>query len=83
LKRGDASHVTADVTKPVTEVSDDEVRERMSGNICRCGAYPKILAAIQDVQTGGEPRTQTWRFVGREELASLDLPRKEAGHDAV
>ena len=29
------------------ELSDDEIRERMSGNICRCGAYPNIVAAIQ------------------------------------
>ena len=29
---------------------DDDVREAMSGNICRCGAYPNILAAIQDVR---------------------------------
>ena len=28
---------------------DDEIRERMSGNLCRCGAYPNILAAIKDV----------------------------------
>jgi xanthine dehydrogenase YagT iron-sulfur-binding subunit len=27
--------------------SDDEVREHMSGNLCRCGAYPNIVAAIQ------------------------------------
>jgi xanthine dehydrogenase YagT iron-sulfur-binding subunit len=33
----------------------DEVRELMSGNICRCGAYPNILAAVRDVmQAGGE-----------------------------
>ncbi len=30
--------------------SDDDVRERMSGNICRCGAYPNIVAAIQSVR---------------------------------
>ncbi len=30
--------------------SDDEIRELMSGNICRCGAYPHILAAIKDAQ---------------------------------
>jgi xanthine dehydrogenase YagT iron-sulfur-binding subunit len=82
FKRGDASHATADVTKPVTQLSDDEVRERMSGNICRCGAYPKIVAAVQDVHTNGQPRAQTWRFVGKEELAALDV-RKEAVHDAV
>ncbi len=32
--------------------TDDEVREQMSGNICRCGAYPNILAAIQSVRGG-------------------------------
>src|SRR5256886_10090081 len=31
--------------------SDDEIREFMSGNICRCGAYPNILAAIKDAKT--------------------------------
>ena len=30
--------------------SDDDVRERMSGNICRCGAYPGIVAAVQSVR---------------------------------
>ena len=30
--------------------TDDEVRELMSGNICRCGAYPNIVAAIQDAR---------------------------------
>jgi xanthine dehydrogenase YagT iron-sulfur-binding subunit len=29
--------------------SDDEIREFMSGNLCRCGAYPNIVAAIRDV----------------------------------
>jgi xanthine dehydrogenase YagT iron-sulfur-binding subunit len=29
------------------EMSDDEIRERMSGNICRCGAYPNIVAAVR------------------------------------
>ncbi|KAB7843265.1 (2Fe-2S)-binding protein [Streptomyces mobaraensis] len=33
--------------------SDDDVREFMSGNLCRCGAYPHIVAAIRDVATGG------------------------------
>ena len=31
----------------------DEIRELMSGNICRCGAYPNIVAAIQQAMTGG------------------------------
>jgi xanthine dehydrogenase YagT iron-sulfur-binding subunit len=29
-------------------LTDDEVRERMSGNLCRCGAYPGILAAVRE-----------------------------------
>ena len=81
IERGDASHVTADVTKPVRELTDDEVRERMSGNICRCGAYPKIVSAIQEVHTGLE-RAQTWRFVPQEELIALNM-RKEDGHESV
>jgi xanthine dehydrogenase YagT iron-sulfur-binding subunit len=32
--------------------SDEEIREFMSGNICRCGAYPNIVAAIRDVAAG-------------------------------
>jgi xanthine dehydrogenase YagT iron-sulfur-binding subunit len=35
--------------------SDDEIREYMSGNICRCGAYPNIVKAIADVKKGGQP----------------------------
>ena len=34
------------------EMSDDEIRERMSGNICRCGAYPNIVAAVRAVAKG-------------------------------
>ena len=40
------SQETADLTAPVV-LSDDELRERMSGNICRCSAYPQIVAAIK------------------------------------
>ena len=40
------SAVTADLTQP-TPLDADEIRERMSGNICRCGAYPGIVAAIE------------------------------------
>jgi xanthine dehydrogenase YagT iron-sulfur-binding subunit len=35
------------------ELTDDEIRERMSGNICRCGAYPNIVAAIRAAAKGG------------------------------
>ena len=36
--------------------SDEEIREFMSGNLCRCGAYPNIVAAIRDVAGTGESR---------------------------
>jgi xanthine dehydrogenase YagT iron-sulfur-binding subunit len=36
--------------------SDEEIREFMSGNLCRCGAYPNIVAAIREVAEAGGPR---------------------------
>ncbi|MPR36247.1 2Fe-2S iron-sulfur cluster-binding protein [Salmonirosea aquatica] len=64
-KKGEASYVTENVRKKPTPVSlsDEEIRERMSGNICRCGAYPNIVAAIQEVHSG-KPVEQTWQFAG-------------------
>ena len=48
IRRGVPSHVTADLTvQPL--LSSDELRERMSGNICRCGAYSNIIDAITEV----------------------------------
>jgi xanthine dehydrogenase YagT iron-sulfur-binding subunit len=44
---GMPSYVTDDLTQPAAELSDAEIRERMSGNICRCAAYPNIVAAIK------------------------------------
>jgi xanthine dehydrogenase YagT iron-sulfur-binding subunit len=78
-RRGEVSHVTDDVTVTTTSLSDDEIRERMSGNLCRCGAYSKIVAAVQEVHSGRETR-HTWRFVGEEELARV---REEDSHEAV
>ncbi|MGO9933834.1 MAG: 2Fe-2S iron-sulfur cluster-binding protein, partial [Steroidobacteraceae bacterium] len=49
VKAGWPSHVTADVSVERIALSDAEIRERMSGNICRCAAYPNIVAAIRDV----------------------------------
>ncbi|MCA1568207.1 MAG: 2Fe-2S iron-sulfur cluster binding domain-containing protein [Acidobacteria bacterium] len=72
-RRGDVSHVTEDVNASTTRLTDDEIRERMSGNICRCGAYPGIVAAIREVHSGRES-ARTWRFVEGEELARV---RKE------
>ena len=44
-----ASAVTPDVRKIPIVLDDSEIRERMSGNLCRCGAYPNIVAAVRDV----------------------------------
>jgi xanthine dehydrogenase YagT iron-sulfur-binding subunit len=46
-RRGWPSHVTGDLCGEV-ELTDEEIRERMSGNLCRCGAYPNILAAVRE-----------------------------------
>jgi len=49
-RRGDASAATADVRAGgPAELSEAEIRERMSGNLCRCGAYVNIVAAVRDV----------------------------------
>jgi xanthine dehydrogenase YagT iron-sulfur-binding subunit len=53
VKAGCPSHATADVASPQIALTDAEIRERMSGNICRCAAYPNIIAAILDVVEGG------------------------------
>lgn len=64
-KNGEVSYVTAAVRqkKQSIQLSDDEIRERMSGNLCRCGAYPNIVAAIKEVHTGRDV-AQTWQFSG-------------------
>jgi xanthine dehydrogenase YagT iron-sulfur-binding subunit len=53
VKAGFPSHVMADVAAPKVTLTDAEIRERMSGNICRCAAYPNIVAAIREVAEGG------------------------------
>jgi xanthine dehydrogenase YagT iron-sulfur-binding subunit len=52
-KRGDVSYVTEDLAAGSPKLTKAEIRERMSGNICRCGAYPNIVAAIEEVHAGG------------------------------
>jgi xanthine dehydrogenase YagT iron-sulfur-binding subunit len=52
-RQGMPSYVTGDLTQPAAELTDVEIRERMSGNICRCAAYPNIVAAIK--QAAGMP----------------------------
>jgi xanthine dehydrogenase YagT iron-sulfur-binding subunit len=51
-RAGMPSYVTADLTA-APELTEIEIRERMSGNICRCAAYPNIVAAIK--QAAGNP----------------------------
>jgi xanthine dehydrogenase YagT iron-sulfur-binding subunit len=53
-KNGEASYVTENLRAQSHDLplSDDEIRERMSGNLCRCGAYANIIAAIQEVHVG-------------------------------
>ena len=52
IKAGIPSHATADLLAPV-QLSEAEIRERMSGNICRCGAYSNIVEAMTEV--AGQP----------------------------
>jgi xanthine dehydrogenase YagT iron-sulfur-binding subunit len=47
IRGGIPSHVTPDLLEEPA-ATDDELRERLSGNICRCAAYPNIIAAIRD-----------------------------------
>lgn len=53
VEAGWPSHVTADVASPRIALTDEEIRERMSGNICRCAAYPNIVAAIRGIAEEG------------------------------
>jgi xanthine dehydrogenase YagT iron-sulfur-binding subunit len=52
-RQGMPSYVTDDLAWQAAELTDVEIRERMSGNICRCAAYPNIVAAIK--QAAGLP----------------------------
>jgi len=51
IRDGVPSHVTEDLNGP-PQLTTDEFRERMSGNICRCGAYSNIIDAIVEVAGG-------------------------------
>ena len=49
-RRGELSQVSFETGKTThPELTDEEIRERMSGNICRCGAYPNIVAAVRAI----------------------------------
>lgn len=72
-KNGEVSYVTPDVRQKARslQLSDDEIRERMSGNLCRCGAYPNIVAAVKEVHTGKDV-AQTWQFAGENNVAIFE-----------
>jgi xanthine dehydrogenase YagT iron-sulfur-binding subunit len=49
VARGEASYLTGGDKLAPGELTEEEIRERMSGNLCRCGAYPNIVSAIRSV----------------------------------
>ncbi len=53
VRRGVPSVVTADLAAKKVALTQDELRERMSGNLCRCGAYNGIVAAISETYGEG------------------------------
>jgi xanthine dehydrogenase YagT iron-sulfur-binding subunit len=52
-RKGLPSAISENVAAGRFPLTEDEVRERMAGNICRCGAYPNIVAAILQVNKQG------------------------------
>jgi xanthine dehydrogenase YagT iron-sulfur-binding subunit len=52
VEAGWPSHVTMDVDSAELSLTDEEIRERMSGNLCRCGAYVNIVPAIREAAQG-------------------------------
>ncbi len=56
VEAGWPSHVTEDVGAEEVALDDEEIRERMSDNLCRCGAYANIVPAIREVVEGRRRR---------------------------
>ncbi|RKR92470.1 xanthine dehydrogenase YagT iron-sulfur-binding subunit [Micromonospora pisi] len=56
IRKGWPSAVTEDLAAPTVGPTDEEIRERMSGNLCRCAAYPQIVAAIRATATAEATR---------------------------
>lgn len=68
-KNGEASYVTENFSKIEInlKLSEEEIRERMSGNICRCGAYNNIVQAFKEVHSGND-EMPTWEFATKEQM---------------
>jgi xanthine dehydrogenase YagT iron-sulfur-binding subunit len=54
VRRGMPSAVSADVAAETVELNRDELRERMSGNLCRCGAHNGIIDAVRETLLAGD-----------------------------
>ncbi|MBT0608125.1 2Fe-2S iron-sulfur cluster-binding protein [Aequorivita echinoideorum] len=76
IKNGDASYVTENIkeNQSKVELSEEEIRERMSGNICRCGAYNNIVQAIKEVNTGKEEKPK-WEFASAAQMQKAKSPQ--------
>lgn len=74
-RKGDLSYVSQDVRRSPQSLtlSDEEIRERMSGNLCRCGAYPNIVAAIREVHTGKATDAMALIFDAEKEVANATV----------
>jgi xanthine dehydrogenase YagT iron-sulfur-binding subunit len=85
-KNGEAIYVTTNLRTNARSLSlsDDEIRERMSGNICRCGAYPNIVDAIKEVHAGKDV-AQAWQFAGENNQAIFesDEPKENSNDETV
>lgn len=68
-KNGEASFVTSNLKdiKSNLKLSEEEIRERMSGNICRCGAYNNIVQAFKQVHSGDDEMPR-WEFATKEQM---------------
>ena len=68
-KNGEASYVTEDIRQisKGLKLSEEEIRERLSGNICRCGAYNNIIQAFKAVHSGDD-EMPTWEFATEEQM---------------
>jgi len=53
IRRGEPSYVTPDLARGPHGTTRQEIRERMSGNLCRCGAHNGIVEAIEEMLAGG------------------------------
>lgn len=57
-RRGVPSYLTKDLSDAAPELTDEELRERMSGNLCRCGAYNGIIEAVRKTFGAGGTHAQ-------------------------